>query len=231
MQFAAPLLFGTLVRRYKRFLADVDLDDGTRLTALCPNTGSMRTCATPGYRVALSRSDNPERKYAHTWELVHNGACWIGINTGRTNALAREAIEAGRVPELGGYPELKAEQKYGKASRIDLLLSDGPRRCYVEVKNVSLLAGDGHYAFPDAVTERGRKHLDELTRMVREGHRAAMLYVVQRRDGDRFRLAAEIDPEYARAFDQARKAGVEALAYGADVSPDGMALARRLDWA
>lgn len=224
MHFEQPLIFGRLLRRYQRFLVDVTLEDGRAITGVCPNTGSMRTCATPGWRVALSVSDGPTRKYAHTWELVHNGACWIGINTMRPNALALEAIEAGRIPELVGYPERKREQKYGENSRIDLLLLDGDRRCYVEVKNTTLLADDGAYAFPDAVTERGRKHLEELVRVVQGGQRAVMLYVIQRSDSDRFRIAAEIDSAYAKAWAAARAAGVEMLVYQADVSPEGIVL-------
>lgn len=219
---------GTLVKRYKRFLADVDLDGGGRITAVCPNTGSMKTCATPGWRAGLSRSDRATRKYAHTWEIVHNGAGWIGINTARTNGIAEEAIAAGRVPELAGYGEILREQKYGQNSRIDLLLRKAGQDCYVEVKNVTLRTDDGALAFPDAVTERGRKHLEELSRMVQAGHRAVMMYVAPRGDGDRFRIAAEIDPEYAVAFRAARRAGVEAIAYVAGVTPQGIVLGERL---
>ncbi|MCE9614693.1 MAG: DNA/RNA nuclease SfsA [Lentisphaerae bacterium] len=229
MNFESPLVFGTLVRRYKRFLADVELADGRILTAVCPNTGSMRSCATPGWRVGLSHSASPTRKYAYTWELVHNGACWIGINTGRTNGLVCEAIEQGLLPELAGYATRQREQAYGRSSRIDILMSDGARRCYVEVKNVSLRTDDGAAAFPDAVTARGLKHLEELARMVREGHRAVMCYVVQRADCTGFRLAAEIDAAYAKGFAKARRAGVEAVVYAADVSPEGIVLGRRME--
>ncbi|MCF7849079.1 MAG: DNA/RNA nuclease SfsA [Kiritimatiellales bacterium] len=223
MKFDAPLIQGRLLKRYKRFLADVELDDGTVITAHCPNTGRMTTCAEPGWRVALSESGNPKRKYRHTWELVHNGTCWIGVNTGRANALAAEAIHAGLIPELAGYDEVLREQRFGN-SRFDLLLRGEGSSCYVEVKSVTLVAGDGCYIFPDAVTERGRKHLNELVNAVRAGYRAVMLFVIQRPDGTAFRAAEEIDPDYAAALKNAAENGVELLAWRADVSPDELRL-------
>ena len=235
MQFRAPLRFGRLIRRYKRFLADVELDDGEIVTAHCTNTGSLKTCSKPGWRVALSRSDNPKRKYPYTWELVHNGKTWIGINTLLANRLAEEAIRRQRIPELTGYPTILREKRYGRNSRIDLLLerpsdaaapekeaTDTPspvERCYVEVKNVSMLGETGDVAFPDAVTERGRKHLRELEQVVRDGNRGVMLFVVQRVDGNRMRPAWEIDPAWGNALLHAVEHGVEALAYQAEVSP------------
>ncbi|MDX9981265.1 MAG: DNA/RNA nuclease SfsA [Lentisphaeria bacterium] len=228
MNFPEPLLLGTLLRRYQRFLADVRLDSGETVTAHCTNTGSLKTCAEPGWRVALSRSPNPKRKLAFTWELVHNGQVWIGINTHLANHLAEEAIRQGWIPELAGWAELQRERRYGENSRIDLLLRDGDKLCYVEVKNVTLLGEDGCLCFPDAVTERGRKHLGELSRMVAAGHRAAMLYVVQRGDGGGFRPAHEIDPAYAAALAEAAGAGVEILAYRARVGLDGIELRDRL---
>ena len=223
MKFDSPLLFGRLIKRYKRFLADVELEDGSVITAHCPNTGRMTTCAEPGWRVALSDSRNPKRKYRFTWELVHNGRCWICVNTGRANAMAAEAVTNGIIPELAGYAEVLREQTFGN-SRFDLLLRSGDDLCYVEVKSVTLLAGDGCYAFPDAVTERGRKHLNELMEVVREGHRAAMLYVISRSDGTAFRVADEIDPQYAAALTAALDVGVEAYAWRADVSPEEIRL-------
>jgi len=235
-----PLIHGTLIKRYKRFLADVELEDGSVITVHCPNTGRMTTCAEPGWRVALSDSNNPKRaepgwrvalsdsnnpkrKYRFTWELVHNGQCWICVNTGRANAMAAEAVVNGIIPELAGYAEVLREQTFGN-SRFDLLLRSGDDLCYVEVKSVTLLAGDGCYAFPDAVTERGRKHLNELMEVVRAGHRAAMLYVISRSDGTAFRVADEIDPQYAAALETALDAGVEAYAWRADVSPEELRL-------
>lgn len=229
MRFETPLVLGRLIRRYKRFLADVELEaDGSRVTAACPNTGSMRTCATPGWRVALSWSDRPGRKYPLTWELVHNGAGWIGINTHWPNRLVEEALDADRIPELTGYAQRQCERPYDRNSRIDLLLSDGPRTCYVEVKNVTLRTDDGALAFPDAVTARGRKHLEALAAVAGTGQRAVMLFVCPRADADRMRIAGEIDPDYARAFGRARAAGVEMLAYRVAVSPVGLELAERL---
>lgn len=225
-----PILYGTLIRRYKRFLADVELDDGSVITAHCPNTGRMTTCAEPGWRVALSDSNNPKRKYRYTWELVHNGKCWICVNTGRANDLAVEAITHGIIPELAGYPEVLREQRFGN-SRFDLLLKNGEERCYVEVKNVTLLASDGCYAFPDAVTERGRKHLQELVKVLRAGHRAAMLYIIPRSDGTGFRAAHEIDPAYGAALMFAAEEGVEVYARSVNISPDISDFNRKEEWA
>jgi len=218
-----PLIFGTLIKRYKRFLADVELEDGSVITVHCPNTGRMTTCADPGWRVALSDSNNPKRKYRFTWELVHNGDCWICVNTGRANEIACEAVSNGILPELAGYTEVLREQRFGN-SRFDLLLRTGDQLCYVEVKSVTLLADDGRTAFPDAPTERGRKHLNELVEVVKAGHRAAMLFVILRSDGTTFRAANEIDPQYAAALDAAAAAGVEVHAWRAAVSPEAIQL-------
>lgn len=225
MKFEKTMLFGTLIKRYKRFLADVTLDDGSVITVHCPNTGRMTTCAEPGWRVALSDSDNPKRKYRYTWELVNNGDGWICVNTQRANQIASEAVKNSVIPELAGYEEVLREQRFGN-SRFDLLLKTGDKLCYVEVKNVTLLMSDGSYAFPDAVTERGRKHLNELIDVIRAGHRAAMLYVVPRTDGHSFRPAHEIDPEYAAAFNQAIDAGVEIYVWQAEVSPEILRLSK-----
>ena len=220
-----PVILGTLVKRYKRFLADVELEEGEVITVHCPNTGRMTTCAEPGWRVALSDSNNPKRKYRYTWELVHNGDGWIGVNTGRANEMGAEAVANGTIPELSGYAEVLREQTFGN-SRFDLLLRTSEALCYVEIKNVTLLATDGCYAFPDAVTERGRKHLNELIEVVKAGHRAAMLFVIPRSDGTGFRAANEIDPAYADALTAAVTAGVEVYAWQAEVSPEGLRLAK-----
>jgi len=219
MTFDAPLINGILIKRYKRFLADVQMADGSIITVHCPNTGRMTTCAEPGWRVALSDSQNSKRKYRYTWELVHNGQCWICVNTNRANEIAAEAVAAGIIPELSGYTEVLREQKFGN-SRLDLLLRTGAELCYVEVKNVTLLLNDGLYAFSDAVTERGRKHLNELVDVVRAGHRAAMLFIIPRSDGTAFRVAHEVDPQYAEALKKACATGVEIYAWRADVSLD-----------
>lgn len=219
MKFKESLIEGILLKRYKRFLADVKLVDGQFVTAHCPNSGSMKTCKEPGWKVLLSKSDNPARKLKYTWEMVHNGKCWIGINTQLPNKIAIEAIENQKIPELNGYNEIQSEKKYGKNSRIDILLKGKSGMCYVEVKNVTLVEADGFYKFPDAVTERGKKHLNELLEMVKTGHRAVMLFVIQRSDGTTFKPADRIDPEYARVLKDVYHQGVEILAYQADVSP------------
>ena len=231
MRFAEPLVEGRLVRRYQRFLADVETADGQLLTAHCPNTGSMLGCAEPGMRVWLSPASNPARKLAWTWELVEAlPGVVVGMHTGRSNGLVREAIEAGRVAELAGYAVIRPEVKYGAGSRIDFLLqSPGRADCYLEVKNVTAAVEGGVGWFPDAVTTRGTKHLNEMAAMVGAGHRAVLVFCVQRGDVDAVRPAGHIDPAYARAFDEARAAGVEVIALGAEVSPAGIALTRRLE--
>jgi sugar fermentation stimulation protein A len=227
MRFPAPLLPATLVKRYKRFLADVVLPSGETITVHCANPGSMIGLAVPGARVWLSKSANPKRKLAHSWELIEvdfgTGAELVGINTGHPNALAAEAIAAGAIPELVGYGSLRREVKYGRNSRVDILL-EHPQRppCYVEIKNVHLMRQAGLAEFPDAVTKRGAKHLGELADMVAAGHRAVMLFLVQIGSVQRFALARDIDPGYGRAFDAARTAGVEAIAYRCSITCDGI---------
>jgi sugar fermentation stimulation protein A len=219
-----------LLKRYKRFLADIKLDSGEFITAHCPNSGSMKTCKEPGWKVLVSESDNPKRKLKYTWEMVHNGKCWIGINTQVPNKIASEAILNGTIPELSGYSDLKNEVKYGKNSRIDILLSGGKPDCYVEVKNVTLVEEDGYYKFPDAVTERGKKHLYEMLDMIKSGKRAVMLYVIQRSDGTIFKPAYDIDPVYGKSLKEVHQQGIEILAYRADVTPERIELTTRLEF-
>lgn len=226
MQFSQPLLRGALVKRYKRFFADVALADGAVVTAHCPNPGSMLSVSAPGSIVWLSETTKPARALKYTWELVDVGETLVGINTGLANRLAVEAVEAGAIPALAGYGSLRREVRYGTGSRIDLLLTDGQRpTCFVEIKNVTLRRGEGALQpveFPDSVTERGLKHLHELMAVVREGQRAVMLFIAQRSDAPSFRAAADIDPRYAQALQQAVVAGVEVLCYSCDVSPAGV---------
>lgn len=228
MEFPAPLLPATLIRRYQRFLADVHLADGSIVTVHCPNSGSMAGCAVPGSPVLLSVSDNPKRRLAHTWELVQVGGSWVGINTARPNRLVHEALLAGQVPELAGYASIRPEVAYGReGSRIDLLLEGPAGRCYVEVKNVTLR--DGELArFPDAVTSRGQKHLRELMGVVAEGERGVVFFLVQRGDVTAMAPADAIDPAYGRLLREAVAAGVEALVYQAEVTPAGISLGKRL---
>ncbi len=222
-----PLYSGTLIRRYQRFLADVRLENGDTVTAHCPNSGSMKGCAAPGSRVLLSLSGNPDRKFPYTWELVNRNGLWVGINTGLPNRLVREGIELGTIRELGGYDVIRPEVRYGRNSRIDLLLSGRRGSCYVEVKNVTLVEGNTAL-FPDAVTLRGRKHLHELMDMVREGNRGVILFVVQRADALELAPADSIDPEYGKALRLAVRSGVEALAYQAHVDTEEIYLTRPL---
>jgi len=239
MRFADPLRRGRLIKRYKRFLADVRFDDGEAVTAHCPNPGSMLSVSDPGSTVWLSRSDNPKRKLAHTLELIETPGGLVGVNPNRANDLAREAIAEGRIAALAGYAAIRREVRYGENSRIDLLLEDDGRpACYVEVKSVTLrrdggAAGDGMglAEFPDAVTKRGAKHLGELAAMAAGGARAVMLYLAQRGDCGRFAVAADIDPGYAQARAEAAAAGVEMLAFRCTVSAEGIAVADPLDFA
>lgn len=225
MKFSTPLIPGRLIQRYKRFLADVELEDGSIITAHCANPGSMLGLKDPGSRVWLSKSNNPKRKLAYSWELLELDGCMIGINTAHPNRIVQEAIEANLISELTGYATLRREVKYGQNSRIDILLQDEAKPdCYVEIKNVHLLREAGLAEFPDSVTKRGTKHLKELGDMAEQGHRAVMLYLVQRTDATGFALAKDIDPAYEAAFQEAQDRGVEAYIYQCDISPDGISL-------
>lgn len=227
MEFHDTLQPAVLERRYQRFLADVVLPDGRRITVHCPNTGSMLGCAEPGSRVWLSRSDNPGRKYAYTWELVETlDGVVVGVHTGRANALVREALEKGVITELAGYHRIRNEVRSG-AHRLDFCLEGGEGPCHVEVKNVTAAEG-GTALFPDAVSARGTRHLYELMRLVEAGGRAALVFCVQRADVHRVRSADEIDPDYGVALRRARLAGVTVLAYGAEVTTRGVRLDRPL---
>jgi sugar fermentation stimulation protein A len=225
MRFPSPLVHGRLVRRYKRFLADVVLDTGEAITAACPNTGSMLGLAAPGSVVWLSRSASQTRKYPHTWEMVEadvgNGPTLVGINPMHPNRLVAEAIEAQAIEQLAGYGTMRREVKYGEASRIDLLLEDESKgRCYVEVKNAHLMRAAGRAEFPDSVTTRGAKHLTELAAMVAAGHRAVMVYLIQRADAEHFSISGDLDPGYLQAFRTATEAGVQAIAFRCRLSAE-----------
>jgi sugar fermentation stimulation protein A len=222
------LIPGYLIKRYKRFLADVRLDTGETVTAHCPNSGSMKGCAVPGCPVWLSVSDNPRRKLLYTWELIRTPASMIGINTLVPNRLVKTAIETGRIPELAGYGPVRSEVTVRKGTRLDLALeAPGRRNCYVEIKNCSLVE-DGTALFPDAVTQRGQKHLDELRHLVAAGHRGVIFYLIQRMDARRFSPAAEIDPAYARKLVQARDHGVEIITRDVVIDLDQIRIHRAL---
>ena len=230
MRYARTLVEGRLIRRYKRFLADIQLPDGV-ITASCPNTGSMMGCCEPGSRVWLSESDSATRKYRHTWELVEvEGEVVVGINTGLPNALVAEAIAEGTIRELRGYSAVRREVAFGEErSRVDLLLeAEGREPCYVEVKNVTAAASRGVALFPDCVSERGTKHLRELIRLKALGARPVQLYCVQRGDVKEVRPADGIDFEYGRMLREAIKAGVEVLAYRAKVTPGEIRLEEKI---
>ena len=233
MQFSSPLIRGTLIRRYKRFLADVTLESGETVTAHCPNSGSMLSVDRPGSDVWLSPATNPQRKLKYTWEIVKVGDSLVGINTNNPNAIAAEAVKAGEIPELAGYSSVKREVRYGRNSRIDLFLeADGLPKCYVEVKNVTLrrdLDEGTPIEFPDAVTTRGTKHLMELSEMAHSGARSVMLFLAQRNDATRFTIAHDIDPEYGKALEKALSAGVEVLCYCCRISTDSIRIERRLE--
>ena len=230
MRFPAPLIPATLIKRYKRFLADVTLATGETITVHVANPGSMIGLATPGSRVWLSKSDNPNRKLSHSWELIEAdfgaGPELVGVNTAHPNPLVGAALAAGLIPELAGYDSIRREVKYGKNSRVDFLLEGAKRPpCYVEIKNVHLMRQPGLAEFPDAKTERGAKHLEELGDAVEAGNRATMLYLIQIGSAGRFSLARDIDPKYGAAFDRARSRGVEALAWRCRIDRDGIEVA------
>jgi len=225
MRFPAPLIEGRLVRRYKRFLADVELTGGEVVTVHCANPGSMLGLAEPGMRVLLSRSDKPGRKLPLSWELVEAAGALVGINTAHPNRIVEEGIRAGIIAELAGYGDIRREVAYGNGSRVDLLLRDSGRPdAYVEVKNVHFSRTAGLAEFPDSVTARGARHLGELSAMVRAGHRAAMVYLIQRSDIGGLAICRDLDPAYAAAFDRARTAGVEMLAYRCRMAADEIAI-------
>jgi sugar fermentation stimulation protein A len=233
MEFPLPIIEGTLLQRYKRFLADVKLSSGQTITAHCMNTGSMKTCIEAGSPVLLSdHGPDTSRKLRYTFEAIRIGEHWIGVNTANPNRIVAEAISAGHIPELGGYVMLQREVKYGTNSRIDILLSSNPRypdkKCYVEVKNTTMREGTGAL-FPDAVSERALKHVLELAKVVKSGHRGAIVFLVNRTDCEWMGAAAEIDPDYAKALKKAvTKSGVEAYAYRARTTPLGTAIDQRL---
>jgi len=226
MKFEVSLSKGTLVKRYKRFLADIELPDGTVVVAHCANSGSMKGLKEPGSPVYLSPNQNPKAKLDWRWEMIDVGTSLVGINTSRPNHIVEDAINDGTITELQGFESLRREVRYGQNSRIDILL-EGQGICYVEVKSVTLRVGD-QAMFPDAVTSRGTKHLHELMGMIKEGHRAVMVYLVQRSDCKSFAPAEEIDPTYASALREAVKAGVELLCYACELSTDGIEVTGKL---
>jgi sugar fermentation stimulation protein A len=234
MEFPSPLVRGRLVSRYKRFFADVVLEDGMPVTAHCPNPGAMLGLNTPGLTAWLSRSDDPKRKLAMTLELVEADGGLVGINTLHPNRLVAEALAADAIPELAGYATHRREVRYGTNSRVDFLLEDahaGPgQRVWLEVKNCHLMRTPGLAEFPDCVAARSLKHLRELEAMVAQGDRAVALFVVQRTDCQAFAACRDLDPAFARGLDHAAGAGVEVLVYGCDMAVGGVRLSRRLEW-
>ena len=228
MEFSHPLVRAQLIRRYKRFLADAQLENGDLVTAHCANPGAMTGLTKVGAEIWLSPAQNPARKLRWSWELIRVGNSLVGINTAHPNTIVAEAISSGRIPSLLGYTSMRREVKYGKSSRIDILLEDPFQgKCFVEVKNVHLKRELGA-EFPDSVTARGTKHLHELVDMVAQGHRSAMFYLVQREDCSDFRIAADIDPTYNTAFEAASEKGVETLCYSCLLNPSEIVLDRPL---
>lgn len=230
MIFETPLIEATLIKRYKRFLVDVTLHDGSEVTAHCPNSGSMKGYKEAGLKVWLSESDNPKRKLKYTWELVEDAEGEkVMVHAARANALVREAVENGTVVELQGYDKLRTEVKYGSQnSRIDLLLEKPGEQCYIEVKSVTLKEGNA-VMFPDAVTTRGQKHLEELMEMKAAGHRAVIFFAVLREGGTHFEAAEHIDPKYAKLLQLAREKGVEVLVYRVSFGDDSIILDEKME--
>jgi sugar fermentation stimulation protein A len=228
MRIDLPTVQGKFLRRYKRFFTDVELDSGEVITAHCPNTGSLKTCLEVGRRAVLRDTQDPERKLRYVFQSIQVDGTWVNVDTSLPNQATYEHVLAGSIPELAGYSDARREVKYGENSRIDLLLtSEKGARCWVEVKNTTY-AIERCAAFPDAVTERGRKHLEELSAQVRKGDRAVQFFFVSRDDVDRFRPAVEIDPEYAAALRRAAKCGVELVAYAHRIGPASLEIAHKL---
>ncbi len=231
MDFPQPLKRGQLVQRYKRFLADIVLEDGTEITAHCPNPGAMLGLNMPGLPVWVSRSPDPKRKLAHTLELVEVDGGLVGINTMHPNRLVAEALASDAIPELSGYAVHRREVRYGQASRVDFLLEGSDRpRCWLEIKNCHLRRTGTLAEFPDCVAARSTRHLRELEAMVAAGERAVALFVVQRTDCDAFSACHDLDPAFARGLEAAADVGVEVLVYGCEVEVSGVRLNRRLSW-
>ena len=229
MKFPTPLIKGRLIKRYKRFLADIVLDTGEEITAHCANPGAMLGLKDPDSIVWVSEATNPNRKLKYDFQLIEADGTLVGINTSHPNKLVEEAILDGTITELSGYENLKREVKYGENSRIDILLTDDAKPdCYVEVKNVHLSREKGLIEFPDSVTTRGAKHLGELANMVDQGHRAVMVYLIQREDGESMSFAADLDPNYAQAFEEATKRGVEAIAYECHITTEEITVTKSL---
>ena len=229
MEWDSPLVEAVLLKRYKRFLADIKLDDEF-LTVHVPNTGGMTSCWEPNWKCLVSRSNNPTRKMPYTLELTWNGETWIGVNTANANKVVKEAITHQEIPELVGYKILQPEKKIGE-SRVDFFLDDHPTypATYVEVKSVTLKL-DGVAQFPDAVSERGQKHLKELMELKKSGHRAVMLFLVQREDVDSFRPAKSYDPKYAALLEEAVDSGVEILIYQCRINSKGIKIHKKLPY-
>lgn len=230
MRFPTPLVPARLIRRYNRFLADAQLDSGERITAHCPNPGSMMGLTAPGSRIWLEPNEDPKRKLRYGWRLVELGdGHWSGIDTAVPNRVVKEALLARAIPRLAAYGSVRPEVRYGKNSRVDFLLTErGLPDAYVEVKNVHLKRRGDLAEFPDSVTARGAKHLAELADMVAAGHRAVMLYLVQRTDCGRLAMAADLDSDYAAAFEMARAAGVEMLCHGTVIDREGVEIGAEL---
>lgn len=229
MIFPTPLLSGRLIQRYKRFLADIELDNGLKITAHCANSGALMGVCQPGNRVWVSQTDAPNRKLPYTWEMVMDSDAIVGVNTRWPNILVRDALIRRTIKPLQDYHTIRAEVPYGTRSRIDFFLQqEGLQDCYVEVKNVHLKRTENTAEFPDGITARGTKHLNELQEQVRLGNRAVMIYIVQRNDCQYFQLAADLDPLYAETARISFAAGVEAYAYACDVSPESIKIEREL---
>ena len=226
MKLPVPLHEGVLLRRYKRFFADIELLDGKVVTAHTPNTGSMQQCAIPGHRVLISKNDDPKRKLKYTLELIRVGAYWVDTHTQRTNRLVEEALRNNWIKELADY-QLQPEFKFG-VSRIDFLLQKAGEKVLVEVKNVTLLKGESTACFPDAVTSRGQKHLRELLVAKQQSYRAVIFFLVQRGEATEFSPADHVDPEYGRLLREVVAGGVEALAYKTVITPERNRVAERL---
>jgi len=228
MKFPRPLIQGTFLKRYKRFFADIQLDNGVIITAHCPNSGRMTSCIEPGWKALVSFHDDPKRKLKYTLQCCHNGLSWICVNTHLANKIVKEALEKQRIPELSHYPTITSEVKTSDASRLDFMLQNTTDTCFVEVKSVTLKHTDSTAMFPDAVTTRGQKHLKELIRLKHQGHKAVLLFLIQREDVTTFLPATHVDPDYAALLNKAQNEGVDIFCYISSICNESITLKQRL---
>jgi sugar fermentation stimulation protein A len=228
INFDENLIEAKFKKRYKRFFSELELETGEEITAHCPNTGSMKTCISEDIPALISKSDNPKRKLKFTLEATKPGRSWVGVNTHKPNKWVKYWAETGTIEEFKSFKEVKSEVKINPKTRIDLLLEKPGKKFFVEIKNVTLKTASDEVAFPDAVSERAKKHAEELAELIEPGVEAAIFFMINRNDCKRFRIASEIDPKYAESLKKAKKAGVKLIAYKTKFTKTGISLSEKI---